>query len=40
MLRDVVEFNADDFDVVSDFEKKPDVQRWLSNTLPADLHPS
>ena len=40
MLRDDVEFNADDFDVVSDFEKKPDVQRWLSNTLPADLHPS
>lgn len=40
MLRDDVVFNADDFDVVSDFEKKPDVQRWLSNTLPADLHPS
>lgn len=40
MLRDDVEFNTDDFDVVSDFERMPDVQRWFSNTLPADLHPS
>lgn len=40
MLRDDVEFNTDDFDVVSDFERMPDVQRWFSNTLPAEFHPS
>ncbi|KAL0031971.1 hypothetical protein WJX79_009500 [Trebouxia sp. C0005] len=30
MLRDDIAFHADDFDVVSDFEKKPDVERRLN----------
>lgn len=41
MLRDDIAFHAGDFDVVSDFEKKPDVERWLSKVLrEANVHPS
>ena len=29
MLRDDIEFHSNDFDVVSDFDKKPDIERWL-----------
>ncbi len=34
MLRDDIKFHNNDFDVVADFDKKPDIERWL---LDADL---
>lgn len=33
MLRDDIEFHSNDFDVVSDFDKKPDIERWLLDAV-------
>lgn len=34
MLRDDIKFHSNDFDVVSDFDKKPDIERWLLDAVP------
>ncbi|DBA74985.1 TPA: hypothetical protein ACH3X1_010328 [Trebouxia sp. C0004] len=34
MLRDDIEFHSNDFDVVSDVDKKPDIERWLLDAVP------
>lgn len=40
-LRNDIQFQLDDVDVVSDFEKKPDIERWLSRLVgEAQAHPS
>ena len=33
LLRDGIEFHGNDFDVVSEFDKKPDIERWLSDAV-------